>query len=66
MRTKKEITQALKDMEVRRTSAILDMTETMPNGVKYDTELIRRIESIDVTIHTLKWVLQPKHPNNIK
>jgi hypothetical protein len=63
MKSIEEIKQALKDMEVRRTSACLDMVEKMPNGIKYDTELIRRIESIDVTIHVLKWVLQPTEAN---
>ena len=63
MKSIEEIQQALKDMEVRRTSACLDMVEKMPNGIKYDTELIRRIESIDVTIHVLKWVLQPTKAN---
>lgn len=64
MRTKKEIEKALKDMEVRRTAATLDMVSKMPNGIKYDTGLIRNIESIDVVIHSLKWVLQPKESNS--
>jgi len=63
MKTIDEIRQALKDMETRRTSAMLDMVEKMPNGIKYDTDIIRRLESIDVTIHALKWVLQPTEAN---
>lgn len=63
MKSIEEIQQALKDMEVRRSAACLDMVSKMPNGIKYDTELIRNIESIDVTIHVLKWVLQPTKAN---
>jgi hypothetical protein len=59
MKKKKEIQKALKEMEIRRTSATLDMCEVVPNGVKYDTEIIRRLESIDCVIRTLKWILQP-------
>ncbi len=59
MKSIDEVKEALKEMEIRRKSAYLDMCEIIPNGVKYDTEIIRRIESIDVTIHVLKWVLQP-------
>ena len=60
-----EVKQALKEMETRRTAACLDMCEIQPNGIKYDTEIIRRIESIDVTIHVLKWVLQPSKANGV-
>jgi len=61
MKSINEIKQALKEMETRRTAACLDMCEVQPNGIKYDTEIIRRIESIDVTIHVLKWVLEPSN-----
>ena len=60
-----EVKQALKEMETRRKIAYLDMCEIQPNGIKYDTEIIRRIESIDVTIHVLKWVLQPSKANGV-
>ena len=63
MKSIDEVKQALKEMETRRTAACLDMCSVLPNGVKYDTDIIRRLESIDVTIHTLKWVLQPSKAN---
>lgn len=65
MKSIDEVKQALKEMETRRTAACLDMCEIQPNGIKYDTEIIRRIESIDVTIHVLKWVLQPSKANGV-
>lgn len=58
VRKKADIKQALKEMNVRRSSAMLDMASNhYPNSIKYDTDTIRRLESIDVTIHVLRWVL---------
>lgn len=46
-------------METRKKGYLLDMTRhSEPNSVVYDTELIRKLEVTDATIHTLKWVLQ--------
>jgi len=61
MKYKKEISEALKNLEINKKSYLLDMCEYKePNTVKYDTELIRKLEVTDVQIHTLKWVLQPR------
>ncbi len=61
MKSKKEIERALNEMQTRKTSYLLDMTSSKePNSVVYDTELIRKLEVTDATIHTLKWVLKKK------
>lgn len=63
MKTQKEIEKALKEMETRKSSYMLDMASyKAPNSVVYDTELIRKLEVTDATIHALKWVLyvEPK------
>lgn len=61
MKLKKEIRQALKEMEIRKSSYLLDMvSKEEPNSVVYNTELIRKLEVTDATIHVLKWVLLPK------
>ncbi len=58
MKSQKEIEKALKEMETRKKSYMLDMMSYKePNSVVYDTELIRKMEVTDATIHTLKWVL---------
>jgi len=58
MQYKKNIEKALKEMETRKRSYLLDMASyKKPNAVVYDTELIRKLEVTDATIHTLKWVL---------
>ncbi len=63
MKKQNEIEKALKEMETRKKSYMLDMMSyKAPNSVVYDTELIRKMEVTDATIHTLKWVLyvEPK------
>lgn len=61
MQYKKDIEKALKEMETRKSSYLLDMAEyKAPGTVQYDTELIRKLEVTDATIHALRWVLQPK------
>lgn len=67
MKQQKEIEKALKEMETRKKSYMLDMMSyKAPNSVVYDTELIRKMEVTDATIHTLNWVLhdveKPKKP----
>ncbi len=58
MQYKKDIEKALKEMETRKSSYLLDMASYKePNAVVYDTELIRKLEVTDATIHALKWVL---------
>jgi len=69
MKTQKEIQKALKEMETRKTSYLLDMACVKPlSGVVYDTELIRKLEVTDATIHALKWVLyvEPKQSGGKK
>lgn len=63
MQYKNDIKKALKELETRKKSYMLDMAEYVPNGVKYNTELIRNLEVIDAQIYTLKWVLLPKQKN---
>lgn len=59
MKSLKEIKKGLSEMETRKKSYLLDMTRhSESNSVVYDTELIRKLEVTDATIHTLKWVLQ--------
>lgn len=58
MRTKADIEQTLSEMETRRKSYTLDMIEYVPQGAKYNTDLIRQIETTDTVIRTLKWVMQ--------
>lgn len=61
MQYKKDIEKALKEMETRKKSYMLDMAQyNTPGSCVYDTELIRKLEVTDATIHTLRWVLQPK------
>lgn len=61
MKLKKDITKALKEMKIRKTGYLLDVANTgTPNSVVYDTELIRKLEVTDATIHALSWVLLPK------
>ena len=58
MKSQDEIEKALKDMKTRRTSYILDMASMPKAGeVVYNTDLIRKLEVTDATIHTLRWVL---------
>jgi hypothetical protein len=58
MRTRKEIMQALKEMETRKTSYLLDMSSyKAPNSVVYDTEIIRKLEVTDAVVNALNWVL---------
>ena len=60
MQYKKDIQKALKEMQTRKSSYILDMASVkVPNGVVYDTELIRKLEVTDATINALGWVLLP-------
>lgn len=68
MKTQKEIEKALKEMQTRKSSYILDMASYKePNSVVYDTELIRKLEVTDATIHALKWVLYTdKKPSDSK
>lgn len=61
MRTLKEIEVALKEMQTRKSSYLLDMAQThKPGSVVYDTDLIRKLEVTDATIHALTWVLFQK------
>jgi len=61
MQLKKDIEKALKEMETRKSSYLLDMASYKePNSVVYDTELIRKLEVTDATINALKWVLLKK------
>lgn len=61
MQYKKDIEKALKEMETRKSSYLLDMAQYKhPNSCVYDTELIRKLEVTDATINALRWVLQPK------
>ena len=58
MKKQNEIEKALKEMETRKSSYMLDMASyKAPSSVVYDTELIRKLEVTDATIHALKWVL---------
>ncbi len=58
MKSKVQIKNALKEMETRKSSYLLDMSSVkQPGSVVYDTELIRKMEVTDATIHTLRWVL---------
>lgn len=59
MKTEADIKKALEEMEIRRKSYVLDMCSThVPNSVVYNTDIIRKLEVTDSTIHTLKWVLE--------
>lgn len=59
MKSTKTIKQALTEMETRLKSYTLDMVSYKPDkSVVYDTELIRKMEVTDATIHALKWVLR--------
>lgn len=61
MKTKDEIEKVLHEMEIRRKSYVLDMCAPQyPNSVVYNTDLIRKLEVTDATIHTLKWVLDAR------
>lgn len=61
MKTKDEIEKGLHEMEIRRKSYVLDMCAPQyPNSVVYNTDLIRKLEVTDATIHTLKWVLDAR------
>ena len=61
MKPESEIKTALKDMETRKRAYMLDMARVeQPNSVVYSTDLIRKLEVTDATIHTLKWVLTNK------
>lgn len=61
MQYKKDIQKGLKELEIRKTSYLLDIAEQVtPPGIKYNTELIRNLEVVDAQIYTLKWVLLPK------
>ena len=60
MQNKKDIEEALKQFEIRKKCYLLDIAEHVPNGVKYNTELIRNLEVIDAQIHTRKLVLLAK------
>ena len=61
MKTKDEIEKGLYEMEIRRKSYVLDMCAPQyPNSVVYNTDLIRKLEVTDATIHTLKWVLDAR------
>lgn len=65
MKAKYEIEKALHEMEIRRKSYLLDMCAPQyPNSVVYNTDIIRKIEVTDATIHALKWVLEspPEQP----
>ena len=58
MQLKKDIEKALKEMETRKSSYLLDMASHQePNSVVYDTGLIRKLEVTDAAITCLKWVL---------
>ena len=61
MKTKDEIEKGLHEMEIRRKSYVLDMCAPQyPNSVVYNTDLIRKLEVTDATIHCLKWVLDAR------
>ena len=61
MQLKKDIQKELKGMEIRKKSYMLDLAQKhIPNGVVYDTELIRKLEVTDATINALRWVLIQK------
>lgn len=61
MKTKDEIEKGLHEMEIRRKSYVLDMCAPQyPNSVVYNTDIIRKLEVTDATIHTLKWVLDAR------
>lgn len=61
MRYLKEIKTALKEFEINKKSYLLDIAERhQPNEIKYDTELIRKLECLDAQIYTLRWILMPK------
>ena len=58
MKKKKEIEKALSEMQARSTSYHLDMISYKPDkSVVYDTEIIRKLEVTEATIHALRWVL---------
>ena len=58
MRRKKEIEQALAEMETRKKAYLLDMASyNHPNSVQYNTDIIRKLEVTDATVQALKWVL---------
>lgn len=58
MKSKEAILKGLEEMEIRRKSYSLDMfSRPAPNEVVYNTDIIRKMEVTDATIHTLKWVL---------
>lgn len=53
-----EIKKQLREMKIRKKSYLLDMvTERETGSIVYDTDLIRKLEVVDVTIHVLKWTL---------
>ena len=61
MQYKKDIQKALKELELRKADYLLDIAEIhSPGSIKYDTELIRKLEVVDAQIFTLRWVLAPK------
>ena len=61
MKKRKEIEKALSEMEARRTSYTLDMISYKPDkSVVYDTDLIRKLEITDTTIHAVNLVLSNK------
>ena len=63
MKTEDEIRKGLADMEIRKKAYLLDMAQNnVPNSVVYDTELIRKLEVTDATVHALMWVLQSTVP----
>lgn len=65
MKSQQDIEKGLAEMEIRRKSYILDMCAPQyPNSVVYNTEIIRKMEVTDATIHTLKWVLDKQPPSN--
>lgn len=67
MKTEKEVKKALAEMETRKKSYSLDLCSyKAPNTVVYDTELIRKMEVTDATIHALRWVLHSENKSTIK
>lgn len=61
MKTLQEIKKGLKEMETRKKGYLLDMaTIVEPGSIVYSTDLIRKLEVTDATIHALRWVLQIK------
>lgn len=60
MQYKKDIVAGLKELEALKKSLMLSIGEFDEDGVTYNTDNIRKLETVLAQIHTLKWVLLPK------